>query len=149
MRETGAPPRAIAFARFLGFSGYLAKLTRVGPIDIGIVDYPFRANDNEVPVLLNGRPPLIDVWSEGRKLDLARNPLYVALVRENPGAQFGNDPPQLSGIQRRANGLSFIYLFEVKSCHACGPIGFVQVALSFDARGNYLNAQSDGIDQAK
>jgi hypothetical protein len=62
MRRAGASPAALEFTLRLGNEGYLQALDpTAGPIAVAHVLYPFRANENEAWLLVNGTPPLIDV----------------------------------------------------------------------------------------
>lgn len=61
MEKAGASLPALAFTRRLGDGVFLRKFRRVGPIGIAYVYYPFRANENQSALLVNGTPALIDV----------------------------------------------------------------------------------------
>ena len=61
MKKAGASPAALAFTRRTGSQAYLRALREAGNVDVALAIYPFRANENEVWLLVNGDPPLIDV----------------------------------------------------------------------------------------
>ena len=56
MKRAGATPEAVAFTHLLKNDGYLLKFVRVGGPDIAFVGFPFRANENDGCLLVNGNP---------------------------------------------------------------------------------------------
>ncbi len=148
MRRSGATPQAMAYARRLKFEGYLSEFKHVGRVDMGTETYPFLANDNDSPVLLNGDPRYIDVWKDARKVDLRRNPTYASIKQQNPTASYADDPPRFVGTQAtNSGGQIFIYAFEIKTCHACNDLGVAQVAFEFDAQGRYRGPRLLRLDR--
>ncbi len=148
MRQSGAPAQAMAFARALKFEGYLSELEPTGRVAMGIVTYPFRVNDNDEPVLLNGSPPVINVWSEGRKTDLRGTQTYASIKQRAPDTSYADDPPRLVNTNSLNGGQTFTFLFEIKRCHACSPDGSAQVAFDFDTNGRYRGTRLVRVDTA-
>ena len=71
MASAGAPPAALEFTRRLDNEAYLQALNEYGgPVAVAHVFYPFRANENNAWLLVNGTPALIDV-DDRRYLALA------------------------------------------------------------------------------
>ena len=91
MAQAGASPSALAFTRRLDNEAYLEALDEtLGPVAVAHVFYPFRANENDAWLLVNGAPPLIDV-DDRRYLDLAAlrsSPAYAAIRRHYPHVSF-------------------------------------------------------------
>jgi hypothetical protein len=140
MRRSGLPAEAIAFASSLKFDGYLSEFVRAGRVDRGTITYPFWANDNDQPVLLNGAPPFIDVGSEVAKLNLAADPRTAAALAKDRRAGLSDRPPEFAGEQPLAGGgQRFLYRFAISTCHGCEPLAQPVVALDFDAAGRYLS----------
>ena len=72
MAQSGASSAALAFTKRLDNQAYLQALKPTGgPVAIAHVVYPFRANENNAWLLVNGTPPLIDV-DDQRSPPLAR-----------------------------------------------------------------------------
>ena len=142
MAREHASPHAIAFARETGFNGYLTAFHAYGVVDIGTVTYPFFANDNEAPVLLNGTPPIVDVWKIAQKVDLRANPALRALLAHARGLALSDAPPKfLSEHTRPDGGQSFLFQIELSQCHACAPAARPVLAYDFDKEGRFLGAK--------
>ena len=68
MRRSGASAQAVAFARATGDTGYLLQFFKTGRVDLAYVIFPFRANENEGWLLVNGDPSIIDVDAQTSQL---------------------------------------------------------------------------------
>lgn len=147
MRQSGASDEAIAFARALNFEAYLSDLKRAGKIDVGTVSYPFRANTNDEPVLLNGDPLLVQVWTEQGKVDPSRNSTYAAIKRQFPDAAPQGVPDFDSMRFANGGGQVFVYLSQIKTCHGCDVLAVERDAFEFDAGGHFLGAKLLGVDR--
>ncbi|MGD0948348.1 MAG: hypothetical protein ABSA52_13040 [Candidatus Binatia bacterium] len=137
----------MAFAEALNFEAYLSELKQHGKVDAGTITYPFRVNDNDEPVLLNGDPRSIDVWSEGTKVNVRKDVAFAAIARRFPNVSYADDPPSFVSTGRSQHGgQEFVYLFELKNgCHGCEVVGGAEVAFDFDAQGHYLGARLLGV----
>jgi hypothetical protein len=139
MRRSGVPAEAIAFARSLKFEGYLSEFFPVGRVNRGTISYPFRVNTNDEPVLLNGTPPFVDVWSEVGKLNLDADPRTAAVLAKNRGASMSARPPEFTGEQPLSGGgQRFLYRFAISTCRGCEALARPVVALDFDGGGRYV-----------
>ena len=147
MRQSGASAEAIAFAGALNFDGYLSELNRAGKVDVGTVTYPFRANTNDEPVLLNGDPPLIDVWKEAGTVNMSRNTIYAAIKRRFPDNYPG--VPVFDFMRfAKGGGQVFVYSWEIKApCRACDVVAVVRDTFEFDVEGHYLGAKLLGVER--
>ncbi|MGB6067550.1 MAG: hypothetical protein WBG50_22320 [Desulfomonilaceae bacterium] len=148
MPKLGATPRAVAFAKSTGNTGYLAQFSKVGPVDLAYVVYPFRANENEGWLLVNGDPPIIDVdaLTNLRKGQLERDPTYVLLKKKFPNVMlFPGDrsrtlPPK--AIRLPTKGQRFLVKYKLlNGCHACEPVGEAEFSFDFDPSGKFLGTQ--------
>ncbi len=84
MASSGASKAALDFTRRLGNQAYLQALDPTGgPFAVAHVFYPFRANENDAWLLVNGTPPLIDV-DDQRYLSLTRDAVVVGLRGNSP-----------------------------------------------------------------
>ncbi len=148
MRKQGAPPAAVAFARRVDGQGYLAAFREIGRVDVAFAEYPFRANENAVCLLVNGRPPVIDVddLSGLDRQALAANPEYAALARSHPrvtlfpgnrGSARGPAALRLSG-----GGQRFVVSYSLRDgCHACKIVGEAELRFEFDVEGRFRGVE--------
>src|SRR5215831_10796223 len=85
MKKGGASPAALAFARRTGNEAYLKALRETGNVDVALAVFPFRANENEVWLLVNGKPPTVDLGDVApiQKL-LVANSVFKSLRLDNP-----------------------------------------------------------------
>lgn len=145
MKQAGATPQAIAFARMINGDGYMDSFREMGKVDIATAFYPFRANTNGATFLVNGSPSLISLEELDRwgKVDIRTDPLYAGIARRFPDVMlWGGDPGYVS-IQRLAGGgqrLIFAYAL-LNGCHACDVAGYAQVGFDFDGSGRFLVAK--------
>ena len=141
MTHDHASAHAIAFARRMGLNGYLGEFHAYGRVDLGTVTYPFFANDNQAPVLLNGTPPILDVWKIAQKVDLRADPALRGLLARERGLALSDDPPRfISEHARPDGGQSFLFQIELSQCHACAPAARPRLSYDFDKNGRFLGA---------
>lgn len=145
MSQVGASPQAVAFARATQNTGYLAHFVKMGRVDLAYVDYPFRANENEGWLLVNGDPAMIDVddFALLPKDQLETNQTYLRIKDKFPKVMlFGGDrslkqPPKMIALSGK--GQRFVVEYRLlNGCHACGRVGRAQFAFDFDADGKFL-----------
>ena len=144
MAKAGASREAVAFARSTGNLGYLRAFRETGRVDVGEVEYPFRANENQAWILVNGKPPVIDVGDTASIQNLLEaNPVFKTLRLAHPQlAAF----PRVSRDGPRAlpapdGGQRFATAYELKDCRACKAAGYASVAFRFDAGGVFLGPE--------
>ncbi len=94
MGRAGASAQALTFARSTGNTGYLAQFFKMGRVDLAFVRYPFRANENDGWLLVNGDPAIVDMdaLSNLSERQLEGNPTYLRLKEKYPNVMlFGGD----------------------------------------------------------
>jgi uncharacterized protein YcfJ len=139
MRRCHASAEAIAFAKTLDFDGYLSEFEQNGKVDTGTITYPCQANDNDASVLLNGDPPVIEPWGEGKKVEFNNDATFADITRRFPNVGLSDIPPSGPSVSSSPyGGQEFVFSFALDTCHACDKVGFVDVALDFDAQGHYV-----------
>jgi hypothetical protein len=147
MGRAGASAQAVAFAKSAGNTGYLAHFFKMGRVDLAYVHYPFRANENDGWLLVNGDPAMIDVDALANlpKRQLEENPTYLRIREEFPNVMlFGGDrtitrPPEM--IMEPTKGQRFILEYRLlNGCHACERVGSARFAFDFDPNGKFLDS---------
>jgi hypothetical protein len=145
MQQAGASAAAVDFARRLDGEAYLQRLDATGgPVAVAHVFYPFRANENDAWLLVNGAPPLIDV--DNRKflaLDAMRTSLpYREIRRRFPNVSFwpGNRGSGNPEIRMAGQEIVVGYLLR-DQCHACAIVGEVHFAFDFDHAGRFVGTR--------
>jgi hypothetical protein len=139
MRQSGASAQAIDFATALRGEGYLTSFQRFGRVDLAIIAYPFQANDNEVPTLVNGRPPLVDVLRIAAGLALTGDTYFDSIAKAHPNAGWQGDVPRFKEMRPLPpGGQRFIFSFLLQDgCHACEALARTWLAMDFDASGTF------------
>ena len=147
MGRAGASVQAVAFAQSTGNTGYLAHFLKMGRVDVAYAHYPFRANENEGWLLVNGDPAMIDVdaLADLPKRQLEGNPTYLRIREKFPNVMlFGGDrtitrPPEM--IVEPTKGQRFIFEYRLlNGCHACERVGRARFAFDFDPNGKFLGS---------
>jgi hypothetical protein len=149
MAQAGASKEALDFTRSLGNQAYLQALEPTGgPIAIAQIFYPFRANENDAWLLVNGTPPLIDVDDLRRlSVELTAAPAYREIRRHYPKVTFWPGDRGANGPQIAQNGREVVVGYVLRDlCHACAIIGRVRYAFDFDKSGTFLGARLLSID---
>jgi len=151
MRKSGASPQAVAFTERTDFQGVLQDFKKVGPVDIAYAMYLFRANENQVWFLVNGRPLMFDVDDPGYfpkagQNGLEENPEYQEIRKKYPNATlFPGDRSPADGpevMPMRGGGVRFLVNYWLTDqCHACAHVGSVTVAFGFDPQARFLAAR--------
>jgi hypothetical protein len=160
MRALGASREAVSFSRQLnentkGLIGFLHDFREAGEVDVGYVQYVFRANENLACYLVNGIPPLIDV-DDTRILEtnrLERNNRYASIKARYPKISIwpSDRSTTMYPIARdlSTGGKRFIVSYWLQNgCHACERIGSVQFAFDFDKTGKFLGTQFQSVEGA-
>jgi hypothetical protein len=146
MAAAGAAPAALAFTRRLDGEAYLEALVETGggPVAVAHVFYPFRANENDAWLIVNGLPALIDVDDE-HYLALAamrRSAAYRAIARHYPQVDFWPGDRGAAGPEVEAGGRRIIVDYRLRNlCHACAVVGHVRFAFEFDAAGDFFGTR--------
>lgn len=144
MKSAGASDAAVDFARRTGESGYLREIRQTGVVAIACAEYPFRANENSVCFLVNGRPPMIDVDDPSR-LDpkaLSADAAWTALAKAYPNLAIFPGPRTAAAIRSLSlpgGGQRFEPEYVlVDGCHACARVGTMRVGFDFAPDGTFV-----------
>lgn len=152
MQKSGATPEAVRFTKLTDNTGYMRDFREAGRVDVAYVDYPFRANENQGCLLVNGSPAMIDVdnLSVMPQSDLAKDPRYAALAKKYPnitvfpGDRSGTAYPAAEKLP--GGGQRFVVGYRlVDGCHACARVGSAKFAFDFDRAGKLLGAKVVGV----
>jgi hypothetical protein len=158
MAKAGASDDAVSFARTLfqsnGGVGILTGFHAVGPVDIGWVTYPLRANTNYGLLLLNGKPQFINaedmkhVDHKGLEQSFQFQDVKKQFPRVDvwPGDRDGKTwPTSQTGPD---GGLQFTIGYPlINGCHACAHEGTAMFTWNFDAKGKFKGTQFIGMTQ--
>jgi hypothetical protein len=159
MSKAGASQDAVSFTRTLfarskGDVGILTGFHAVGPIAIGWVTYPLRANTNYGLVLLNGDPKIVNA-EDVQKLDrkgMEQSFQFQDVKRQFPkvdvwpGDRDGKTwPTSQTGPD---GGMQFTIGYPlINGCHACAHEGTAMFTWNFDAKGKFKGTQFIGMTQ--
>jgi hypothetical protein len=142
----GAPEVAVDAAAHLPAAGFIRAVRTASPVSVAYVDYVYRANKNAAWLLVNGKPPIVDV-DDRKLLDVARlrlDPAYAQLLAAHPAADlWPGDRYDEHGPEITAGpdgGERFIVDYRVQECHACRILAGVRYAFDFAASGRFLGA---------
>lgn len=148
MKKAKASPPAVEFSKQLGEPGFVRDFKVAGAVDIAYVFYPYRANENQSCLIVNGDPATIDV--DNHKLvgagALKYNATYVALSKNRkevslwPGDRYGTETPDVE--MGAMAGAHIIVNYRLREqCHACAVLGHAWYSFEFDAKGKFLGAK--------
>jgi hypothetical protein len=123
-----------------------------GPVAVARVVYPFRANENEAWLLVNGTPPLVDV-DDRHNLPFPQmrgSAAYAEIQRHYPNVTFwpGDRGAAAPEVVRDGREIVVGYLLR-DLCHACAIVGRVRYAFDFDADGKFLRARLVSVISAE
>jgi len=150
MKKAGASAAAVEFSRQLGEPGFVRDFRAAGPVDIAYVLYPYRANENQSWVIVNGTPPAIDVDNSKLVTIAARalknNSSYTGLAKAHPdlspwpGDRYSTEIPD---VEMGANGgVHIIVNYRLREkCHSCAVLGHAWYSFEFDAKGIFAGAR--------
>ncbi len=148
MEILGASPAAIRFSASLDSAAYLYAFQKAGPVDVGWVHYPFRANERYGCVLLNGSPARLNVDDPAFMplKALGRDVRYQGLkeafpdVSVWPGDRSG--PGHVAVEDLDDGGRRFVVGYKLRNgCHACELVGAADFAFDFDEQGIFLESR--------
>jgi hypothetical protein len=150
MKKADATPVAVEFSKQLGEPGFVRDFRAAGPVDIAYVFYPYRANENQSWLIVNGQPPAIDV--DNSKLvtiaahALKNNSAYAGLAKAHPalspwpGDRYSTEIPDVEmGVK---GGVHIIVNYRLReTCHSCAVLGHAWYSFEFDAKGIFAGAR--------
>ena len=157
MQRLGASQDAVAFAHQLQNEAYLHDLQVTGRVDVAYVYYPFRANENEGCLLVNGNPALIDVDALNSlpQSSMKADPGYISLLGRYPnvsiwpGDRSGKVDPVLSEIKPDQTQRFVVHYRLRDGCHACAQVGIASFGFDFDRNDRFLGAKYLKIHRTK
>ena len=140
MEQHGAPAEAIAFRRMTGW--ILVSFQEMGPVDLGRVFTPFRANSAGDFALLNGTPSVLiveELSKGGLRTAIQRDPAYEALFGAFPDLGIWTYDEVFEGFSELPDGTErFVFQFTLNDgCHACGTGYHARIAFEFAPDGTY------------
>jgi hypothetical protein len=150
MRADGASSQAVAFVKSTSDKGliFVRAFRKVGLVDIAYIEYPFRANELDGVLLVNGDPATVDV--DGQKFvaleNFSKNPTYAALAKKYPnisiwpGDRFHIDKPLVEHSESGQQLFVVDYILR-DGCHACAQIGTTSLIFTFDKDGKFNGVQ--------
>jgi hypothetical protein len=150
MKKAGATPAAVEFSKQLGEPGFVRDFRAAGPVDIAYVFYPYRANENQSWLIVNGTPPAIDVDNSKLVTIAARalknNASYTGLAKAHPdlspwpGDRYSTETPD---VEMGANGgVHIIVNYRLREkCHSCAVLGHAWYSFEFDSKGIFAGAR--------
>jgi hypothetical protein len=131
MNDGKLDPAAIAFSEKLEEPGFLREFIPKGAVDLGRVEFPWRANFNQTVYFLNGKPPLFDAYG-AETLIKFRGPDDSLLFPD--GFQLPERIPTFTGIRYAAD-------VSIRKCRACEELGVAKVAWDFTDKGKFVSAK--------
>ena len=143
MKQSGASQESMNFVRQRaerkeGIS-WLGEFREIGRVDLGSVEFPFRANTNSAFCLLNGSPSLVSTELGWDALDITRDSNYPRLKSQYPNLELWPAGADFKSPQAKADGgqrFIFSYIL-VNGCHACYVGSTAEVAFDFDRNGTF------------
>lgn len=139
MRQAGASPEAIAFAREMYGEVYMGSFREMGKVDLATTVAPLWNDPNvEDFILVNGTPGVVTLWDNVENIDITHDRLYPALQRKFPEITMW---PMHNFVTMRSlpqGGQRFVFSFTLlNGCHSCDIAGFANIAFDFDKAGNF------------
>src|SRR6202163_4118525 len=150
MKKAGASDLAVEFSKQLGEPGFVRDFRAAGPVDIAYVLYPYRANENQSWLIVNGDPPAIDVDNSKLVTVAARalknNSAYTGLAKAHPdlspwpGDRYSTEMPDVE--MGAKGGVHIIVNYRLREkCHSCAVLGHAWYSFEFDAKGLFAGAR--------
>jgi len=152
MKAAGASADALAFTHAVHDEAYMQSFRPVGPIGIAVAVYPFRANENDALLIVNGEPPTIDVDALDKlPADQMRaDPAYQAMLKNHadatlfPGDRSSTDALLAVGFADGSREVVAGYRVQA-GCHACAVLGLAFFGFEFDPQGKWTGTKFNGF----
>jgi hypothetical protein len=151
MKQTGASPQALDFNAMLSGEGYMRVFRPMGRVSLVTVEFPLRANTNEVAFLAGGNPALVSSELPDKDVDIRGDPAYSSLKKKYPKLEFWPTGAEFRGMNRLPNGsqgFEFAYPL-LNGCHACELAGQAVVSLDFGPDGLYRGPRLIRLEPAQ
>ena len=157
MAKVGAPADAVTFTRALygrtGQFGVLGAIKDYPPVAVAWVVFPLRTSNNDVLLVVNGKPPFLDLddMSLLDRTAMKKDPLFLEWKASSP--QLDVFPAERSAgaplveYQRvwpgpKPGDIQFVISYPlINGCATCAHIGFVNYLWTFDSTGNFLGTK--------
>ena len=140
MSQSGASSDAVAFFELTGW--FLSDISgSPGPVEIGTIFTPWRANENTQTALLGGIPSVLYLERESATVGAEGSPEFLALKASHPHAMFWGLSPSFESLGTSPEGgQRFIFDYRVlDGCHACVILGYIRAAFDFAPDGTYIS----------
>lgn len=121
-----------------GEAGYVSSFSKMGAVGIARVEYPFRANTNEVTFLIPASGKLVDI--DNLYEDLKLDAIWRTYKKNHPGSSFWS-PALIREIKHTKDGCSLIFSYPIKTCHACEEIASLYVSYMFTSEGDFFGSK--------
>jgi len=148
MLANGASPDAVAFFHLT--SWLLSDIQDTGPVQLGTIFVPWRANENTQTAFLGGMPAVVYPEQEGKSLtpSLERDADYQAILAAHPDMMFWAPGPTVEGMEPAPDGgQRFLLRYRLlDGCHACAILGWVHVAFDFAPDSTYEGLRLLGVE---
>lgn len=152
MKAAGASAEALAFTDTIGDNGYMQGFRPVGPVAVASVMYPFRANENNALLLINGLPVVIDVDALNRRQlnQMREDPAYQAMLKNHPNATlWPGDRSSVDSLLALAftdGSRELVAGYRIQDgCHACAVLGQAFFGFHFDQNGKMMFVRFTGF----
>jgi predicted secreted protein len=148
MAFLGASADAVYFTKCFGGGSFVRKFRETGKVDVAYVVHPFKANENQGYLLVNGEPPIVDVDDIPLlpRESLEQDKAYAAIKRKFPkvtlwpGDRSVKQYPILESTP--GGGQSFAVPYTLRNfCHACEVLGTAFFSFDFDREGHFSGAR--------
>jgi len=152
MKTAGASAQALAFTHAIHDDGYMQGFRSLGPIAIAAVMYPFRANENNGLLIINGEPSPIDVDALNKLPadEMKADTAYEALLKVDsnaalwPGDRASSD--DLLALAFPDGSREIVAGYRVQAgCHACAVLGQAFFAFNFNQTGKLIETKFTGF----
>jgi len=157
MAKAGASADAVSFTRELyqqsgGDVGIMTGFQAVGPVDFAWISYPLRANTNYGLLLVNGKPPIVNVENLALldRKTMQQTPQFKDLKAQFPqvdvwpGDRDGKTWPNSQTGPNGGSQFTVGYLL-INGCHACAHAGSAIFTWNFSAQGKFLGTTFVGM----
>jgi hypothetical protein len=148
MQAAGASPQAVSFMHAIHNDGFMRDFRGAGRVSIASVFYPFRSNENQGVLLVNGSPDLFDPDDSNLipQDELAKNSTYAKLLKQHPKMMvFPGDRAGTKFIEAKSishGGQRFELPYQIlDGCHACALVATLRLAFDFDDAGKFIGAK--------
>ncbi len=130
--------RAARYLAKKGEVGYLSGWQKVGSVGIAEVKYPFRANTNSETLLIPLTGKAVEVASFAEKPEALAG--WQTFAKQHPDASPW-PPGELIASKSDSRGASFVFGYQIRTCHACENIASAQVRYAFNTKGQFVKSE--------